>query len=139
MGPACDERWYPLYHQYENPDDSTITLQQLVPESKKEEVLKEMHQRVLSGHLGEDKTLTRIKECFYWPGYHNDVRDWCRRCPDCPATKLANPKNRTPLQSVRVAWKSNADGCCRYYGPISGIRKQKYTHSGGRRLLYALH
>ena len=45
-----------LYRQYENPDDSTITLQQVVPWSKKE-VLKEMHQRVLSGHLGEDKTL----------------------------------------------------------------------------------
>ncbi len=91
-----------LYRQYENPDDSTITLQQLVPESKREEVLKEMHQGVLSGHLGEDKTLARVKERFYWPGYHNDVRDWCRRCPDCAATKSANPKNRAPLQSVKV-------------------------------------
>lgn len=47
-----------LYRQYENLDDSTITLQQLVPECKKD---KEMHQGVVSGHLGEDKTLARAK------------------------------------------------------------------------------
>jgi hypothetical protein len=65
-------------------------------------VRKEIHQGVLSGHLGEDKTLARVKECFYWRGYHNDVRDWCRQCPDCAATKSANPNNRAPLQSVKV-------------------------------------
>jgi hypothetical protein len=91
-----------LYRQYEDPNDSSITLQQLVPESKREEVLKEMQQGVLSGHLDEIKTLARVKEHFYWPGYHNDVRDWCRRCPDCAATKSVNPKNKAPLQSVKV-------------------------------------
>lgn len=38
-----------LYLKYKSPDVSTTTLQQLVSESEKEEVLEEMHQGVLSG------------------------------------------------------------------------------------------
>ena len=92
-----------LYRQYQktNNDDSVI-LQLIVPESKREQVLTEMHGGAMSGHLGEEKTFARICQRFYWPGYFNDVRDWCRRCADCAATKTPTPKNRAPLQSVKV-------------------------------------
>lgn len=57
---------------------------------------------MLGGHLGEDKTLARTKERFYWPGYHYNVRDWCKTCVSCAQRKTTAPKNRTPLQSVKV-------------------------------------
>ena len=65
-----------LYRQYQktNNDDSVI-LQLIVPESKREQVLTEMHGGTMSRHLGEEKTLARICQRFYWPGYFNDVRD----------------------------------------------------------------
>ena len=61
-----------------------------------------MHEGTLGGHLGEGKTLVCVRERFYWPGYHNDVCDWCKMCADCAAAKTNVPKNRSPLQSIKV-------------------------------------
>ena len=65
-----------LYRLYQNDmdDDDKVIQQLVIPLSKRSEVFKEMHEE---GHLGEDKTLARVCERFYWPGYHNDVCDWC--------------------------------------------------------------
>ena len=49
-------------------------LQSVIPKALREEVLSDLHEGSLGGHLGVDKTLSRLKERFYWPGYHNDVR-----------------------------------------------------------------
>ena len=90
-----------LHRQYEKTDKSSIVLQLLVPNSKKEEVLHEMHEGTLGGHLGEEKTLEQVKERYYWPGYYSDVSNWCRTCSAC-AQKTPAPKNRTPLQSIKI-------------------------------------
>ena len=56
-------------------DDDKVIHQLVIPLSKRSEVLKEMHEGTLGGHLGDDKTLARVRERFYWPGYHNNVCD----------------------------------------------------------------
>ena len=61
-----------------------------------------MHEGTLGGHLGEEKTFGRLKERYYWPGYHADVQDWCRNCASCAARKTPSPKNRAPLKSIKV-------------------------------------
>ena len=33
----------------------------------------DLHEGLLGGHLGVKKTLARVQERFYWPGYHDDV------------------------------------------------------------------
>ena len=71
-----------LYRQYEQRDGSRVVPQLVVPMSRREEVLRDMHEGVMGGHLGEDKTLARVKERYYWPGHYNDVRNWCRTCPN---------------------------------------------------------
>ena len=55
-------------------------LQLVVPTEMREQILRELHEGVASGHLGQDKTLHRLKERFYWPGHFNDVCDWCQTC-----------------------------------------------------------
>jgi len=37
-------------------------------------VQEEPHAGSIGGHLGEDKTLSRIIEKFFWPGYAEHVR-----------------------------------------------------------------
>ncbi len=54
-----------LWRQYENPRGSLTTLQLVVPPSRREEVLRDMHEGVLGGHLGQEKTLERVKERYY--------------------------------------------------------------------------
>lgn len=78
------------------------TLQMVIPESMKEAVLKDLHEGVLGGHLGEDKTLEKVKQHFYWPGYHNEVCEWVKTCGVCASRKTPSPKNQAALQSVKV-------------------------------------
>lgn len=74
----------------------------VVPSCLQSEVLDDLHAGTTSGHLGEEKTLNRLKQRFYWPGHYRDVQDWCKRCSTCMTRKTSAPKNRAPLTSMRV-------------------------------------
>ena len=50
------------------------------------------------------KTLARLKHRFYWPGHHNDVRDWCRHCGTCAFQKNPAPNARAPLTIITVGY-----------------------------------
>lgn len=91
-----------LWRQYDSPSGHMTTLQLVVPGSKREEILRDMHEGLISGHLGQEKTLERLKERFYWPGHYMDVRNWCETCPDCAARKNPTQKARAPLQNIKV-------------------------------------
>ena len=93
-----------LYRRYASPANGDILLQLVVPKSQRADVLRDLHEGVLGGHLGQDKTLGKVKERFYWPGYHNDVKDWVNTCQACAARKTPMPKSRAPLQSIKVGY-----------------------------------
>ena len=57
--------------------ESPGRIQTVIPEVLRREVLSDLHEGPMGGHLGIDKTLGRLQERFYWPGHYNDVRDWC--------------------------------------------------------------
>ncbi|XP_063868206.1 uncharacterized protein LOC135104608 [Scylla paramamosain] len=57
---------------------------------------------VTSGHLGEKKTLCRLRQRFYWVGMRSDVIEWCRACDVCSGKKGPTRKNRAPLQVYSV-------------------------------------
>jgi len=80
--------------------DSPGALQTVIPGTLKEEVLRDLHEGTMGGHLGADKTLGRLRERFYWPGYYNDIRDWCQNCAVCASRKTPAPKARAPLQPI---------------------------------------
>ena len=48
--------------RFETPDGGSSPLQVVVPTSLQKEVLTELHEGALGGHLGVDKTLGRLKE-----------------------------------------------------------------------------
>ena len=59
---------------YLNNDGTGFTFQLVIPNSMKAAVLHDVHEGVLGGHLGVDKSLSKLKERFYWPGHYNDVQ-----------------------------------------------------------------
>ena len=77
-------------------------LQLVVPMSQRKIVLAELHEGVTGGHLGQEKTLMKLKERFYWPGHWNDVQNWCNTCAACISRKTPAPKQRASLQSILV-------------------------------------
>lgn len=71
--------------------------QLLLPRPRREMVFQAAHHNPMAGHLGFDKTLSRITARFYWPGIHADVRRWCASCHEC---QLVNPP-ATPKVPLR--------------------------------------
>ena len=74
----------------------------VVPRSLRAELLQELHAGLTSGHLGEKKTLSRLRQRFYWVGMRADVQGWCRACDTCCAKKGPARKTRAPLQLHHV-------------------------------------
>ena len=93
-----------LYRLYEDAVAGVITKQLIIPTALRKEVLAEIHEGQLGGHLGEEKTLAKLKERFYWPGHYNDVRDWCRTCAPCAARKTPAPRGRAALHSIQAGY-----------------------------------
>ena len=58
----------------------------------------------MEGHLGVEKTVSKIKERFYWPGMHQEVDQWIRTCPSCATRKSAPQRNRGPLQTIKAGY-----------------------------------
>ena len=63
-----------LYRLYQHLNTKTEYWQLIIPLAKHEEILRDMHEGTLGGHLGEEKTFCHLRERYYWPGYHSDVR-----------------------------------------------------------------
>ena len=59
-----------------------------------------LHSR--SGHLGIHKTLEKVKECFLWPGYEQEIRDAVRSCDSCQCRNSPVPAPQAPLGTIRV-------------------------------------
>ena len=93
-----------LYRMIETDDRSIKQL--VLPLCFVDEVLKMLHNN--SGHPGRDRTLSLLRDRFYWPKMYQDVEDWisnCPRCirkktPDCKRVPLVNIKTTQPLELV---------------------------------------
>ena len=92
-----------LHRRYENNQGKTH-LQVVAPAAIRKDILRQLHEGVMGGHLGEAKTLSRLKERFYWPGHAKDVQEWCSTCPKCARRKTPSRSNRAPLRGVSTGY-----------------------------------
>ena len=99
-----------LWRQFQNTTDEVApeVLQLVIPQSLRAEVLQELYSGLFGGHLGEDKTMARLRERFYWPGQWADVRDFCRACTICATRKTPVPRRRAPTWNNQ-SWLPNAN------------------------------
>ena len=89
-----------LWCIYAQPRDNVSWKQLVVPQKFRTEILKDLHEGITGGHLGQEKTVKKLKERFYWPGHYNDVQDWCQTCATCARCKSPPTSNRAPLQTI---------------------------------------
>ena len=83
--------------------DAAKQVQVVLPSSLVPKVLEQLHNSVTAGHLGIQKMQAKVKDRFYWPGWFDDVRRWCRECKDCGSRKLIGPLPCAPLQLTTVS------------------------------------
>ena len=105
------------------------TFQQIVvPESLRRTVLFTAHDTLLSGHCCSSRTMSRIRERFFWPGMSVDVRNYCRSCDACQKSQARGKTKDVPLEfmpRIDVPFKRIAIDLV---GPLSPPSEEKHTH-----------
>ncbi|XP_044843600.1 uncharacterized protein LOC123349509, partial [Mauremys mutica] len=90
-----------LYRIDRDPRTREPLTQLLVPRCHRRAVMQLAHDVPAAGHLGQEKTLARILTRFFWPGIHQEVKQYCTSCPEC---QLAAPPrvSKAPLVPMPV-------------------------------------
>lgn len=88
---------------FENKEGSSSHLQLVIPRQLHKEILEEQRGGTCTtgGHLGEDKTVQRLKEQLYW---WTDVQNWCRKCHTCAERKIPAPHRHAVLHSIQTGY-----------------------------------
>ncbi|CAH0723961.1 unnamed protein product, partial [Brenthis ino] len=71
----------------------------VVPESQRAELMKELHDAPTAGHLGLERSLTKIKERYYFPHMRTFVAQYLKSCDICKQHKSTNLKPAGLLQT----------------------------------------
>ncbi|XP_049340179.1 uncharacterized protein LOC125804771 [Astyanax mexicanus] len=85
-GSVLMRKWAP---STESKDWNSV-YQVVVPEQYRAFVLNLAHDHVMAGHLGINKTYTRILQHFFWPGLKADVVKYCNSCHVCQVAGKPN-------------------------------------------------
>ena len=88
-------------------DAFEISEKVFVPENKKFDIIKKIHDQSTAGHLGERRTLQIIQKFFEWSKMRADVERYVRNCHVCRRSKA--PKNGyhgelQPIESENRPW-----------------------------------
>ena len=91
-----------LYRQFTRQDGTGDFMQFIVPRSLKHAIMYQMHEAVLSGHLGRWKTRERLLQSFYWFGVWEDSDLWVQKCDSCAAIKKLPQNPKHPLDKCQL-------------------------------------
>ena len=87
-----------LKRAWESADGRDVVIQLIVPQSKVQSVLKEMHDGLSGGHLGINKNLEKIRKRFYYLHLCHDVEE----CEICAASKGPQTRSRGKMRQYIV-------------------------------------
>uniref|UniRef100_A0AC34FUF8 Reverse transcriptase n=1 Tax=Panagrolaimus sp. ES5 TaxID=591445 RepID=A0AC34FUF8_9BILA len=77
-------------------EDEGDDLRLLVPYNLRQKLLKEFHDDILQGgHLGQMKTLEKMRQRVFWPAMATDVKEYVKGCELCQKGKI-QPGDNTP-------------------------------------------
>ncbi|MBW0537177.1 hypothetical protein O181_076892 [Austropuccinia psidii MF-1] len=71
-------------------------------------ILHECHESVAAAHLSEDRTLERVKTCFWWPNWKKDVAEYCQDCERFQKANSATGKKfgiMIQIQEPKYPWE----------------------------------
>ena len=110
--PACRHYWILwdslvlrdgiLFKKFLKRDKTGEYLQFIVPSSMKKEILFQMHDSLLSGHLGCKKTKAKLLQRFYWYALKDETALYIQKCDTCAADKKPAKVPRAPMGSLQV-------------------------------------
>ena len=90
-----------LMRRWDILDTNEVYRQGIIPFGHRRIVLKYSHDIKASGHLGIKKTLSKIRQRYYWPRLQNDVKAYVSGCDICARRKQPLKTKRAPMEIVR--------------------------------------
>ena len=82
------------------------------------EILQQVHDTPVAGHLGIDKTFELARRDYYWPTLRQDVESYVRSCDTCQRTKATNQPKFGLLQSLPIPEQRWEDISMDFIGPL---------------------
>jgi len=76
------------------------------PAAMQKQLLQEAHDDALAGHGAYLATVERLRERFWWPGIHDQVKKHVKHCKVCDATK-PHRKSQAPVKPIRIPTRPN--------------------------------
>ena len=78
-----------------------ILREQLVlPQSRRNQVLEQAHDKLFGGHFAEKKTRAKIETYFWWPSISKDVRYHTKGCETCQRKRMATVRDKIPIKFI---------------------------------------
>ena len=76
-----------------------------IPNNKKikEEILKENHDLVDVGHLGQHRMLELLKRNYWWPGLKEDIKRYVQGCFKCQQNKVQHQRKAGELHPLEIS------------------------------------
>ena len=92
-------KWYPFDSRHRR---GSAKWQLVAPNEIRKRILTSLHNSPTGGHMGESKTINKVRHRFYWPGYKQDVTRWCVHCDTCAQSKVGPRRKKAKLGQVPV-------------------------------------
>jgi len=91
-----------LFRRFEKKNGTGSFWQMLTPKCLQKDIMHQMHNGLLSGHLGQKKTRDKILQGYYWFGIREDINLWILQCDNCGANKTPSVNPKAPPGSIPV-------------------------------------
>lgn len=92
--------------------------------SERTKIIEREHNKA---HLGFDKTLSSVKQRYFWPKMNEEIRKYCRQCLKCQTSKSGNTNVTPPMgpqKPVEYPWQFIT---LDYVGPLPPSGKNRNT------------
>ena len=93
-----------LYRRWVNYDGKETRFHLVVPKSLQPLILRQLHNGTAGAHLGIFKTLSKVKERYFWYGLRSNVESWCTTCEICGSRKQASVKRKAQINQFKTLY-----------------------------------
>ena len=88
-----------LYRRFDGPG---LRWRLAVPKCLRFQIVKACHDEPTGGHGGQDKTLSRVRERFWWAGMAKFVNRYVDGCPFCQSRKVPRKLPQGMLEPIQI-------------------------------------
>ena len=118
-----------LYRRWKCKAENSEVFQLVVPSSHQKDILDQLHSSPVSGgHFAVEKTLSRIRQRFWWPKMRQHIEKKVELCLPCAARRTAGKQRVAELMPMQIGTRFNTVAAD-ILGPVTkGVKtKSKYV------------